>query len=76
MIRYENVGAQSQCAGCDQARSCWIRGTLEGRDAPEPSVIAVEGRYVERAEAGDCVFFRKPKDYIQYKSRYDAVWLG
>jgi hypothetical protein len=68
----EDVGAQSQCAGCDQARSCWIRDTLEGRDAPEPSIIAVEERYVERAEAGDCVFFRRPKSYISYKSAYDA----
>jgi len=72
MSRDEDVGAQVQCAGCDQARSCWIRDTLEGRDAHEPSAIAVEERYVERADAGDCVFFRKPKSYILYKSPYDA----
>ncbi len=72
MIQHENTGAQSQCAGCDQARSCWIRDTLEGRDAPEPSAIAVEEQYVERADAGDCVFFRKPKVYIHHKGRYDA----
>lgn len=72
MIRDENVGAQGQCEGCDQARSCWIRDTIEGRDAPALSTIAVEERYVERAESGDCVFFRKPRAYIQYKSRYDA----
>ena len=64
MIQYENIDAPGQCAGCDQTRSCWIRDTIEGRDAREPSTIAVEGRYVERAEAGDCVFFRRPKTYI------------
>lgn len=74
MIRDENAGAQVQCEGCDQAQSCWIRDTIEGRDAPAPSAIAVEEKYVERAEGGDCVFFRKPKSYIQYKSRYDARW--
>ena len=72
MSRDENQGSQGQCAGCDQARSCWIRDTLEDRDAPAPSAIAVEERYIERADGGDCVFFRRPKDYIQYKSRYDA----
>lgn len=72
MNRDENAGAQNQCEGCDQARSCWIRDTLEGRDAPAPSDIAVEGEYIERAESGDCVFFRRPRAYIQYKSAYDA----
>lgn len=72
MSRDESVGVQSQCARCDQARSCWIRDTLEGRDAPEPNAIAVEGRYVERAAEGECVFFRRPRAYISYKSRYDA----
>lgn len=42
MSRDESVGVRSQCARCDQARSCWIRDTLEGRDVPEPNTIAVE----------------------------------
>lgn len=74
MNRDGDVGAQRQCGGCDQARSCWIRDTLEGRDTPAPSAISVEERYIERAESGDCVFFRKPRAYIEYKSRYDARW--
>lgn len=32
MSREESAGAQRQCARCDQARSCWIRDTLEGHD--------------------------------------------
>ena len=72
MSRDENVGVRCQCTECDYARSCWIRDTIEGRDAPEPSAIAVVERYVERAEAGDCVFFRLPRAYIPYKGRYDA----
>lgn len=63
MSRDENAGAQGQCEGCDQARSCWIRDTLECLDAPGPSAIAVEERYVERAEGMTDYEYTSLNDY-------------